>query len=117
MARYIHFKNKKPHLWSKDPDGEIVTKKILGNNICISYLYDPLDISIISLFYRKCGVFHRDGDKPAIIYYNEDGSIETCRYYKNGKLHRDGDKPSIICYKVDGSIEEEHYFKNGIQQY
>ena len=38
----------------------------------------------------KNGVYHRDGDKPALDF---DGFK---RWHQNGKLHRDGDEPAII---------------------
>ena len=53
--------------------------------------------------YYKDGKFHRDGDKPAVIY--SDG---TKFYYKNGKKHRDGDKPAAL--DLNGY---EAYYKNG----
>ena len=39
----------------------------------------------------KCGLLHRDNDKPAVI--NEHGSIS---WYQRGLAHRDGDKPAHI---------------------
>ena len=53
--------------------------------------------------YYKNGKYHRDGDKPAVIW--SDG---TTRYYKNGELHRDGDEPAVIY--PHGTKE---YYKNG----
>ena len=52
--------------------------------------------------YWKNGVLHRDGDKPAVIY-----SSGTEKYYKNGKFHRDGDKPAMI------TTYKKEYRKNG----
>ena len=48
-------------------------------------------ISSNKIEYRKNGILHRDGDKPAVIY--NDG---TMFWYKEGKIHRDGDKPAVI---------------------
>jgi hypothetical protein len=56
-----------------------------------------------TLQWLKNGKFHRDSDKPAVIY--PDG---TLLWYKNGEYHRDGDKPAWIW--ADGSLAWE---KNG----
>ena len=56
-----------------------------------------------TIYFYKNDEFHRDGDKPAIIYLNG-----TQKYYKNGKSHRDGDKPAVIY--PNGT---KHYYKNG----
>ena len=55
-------------------------------------------------YYYKNGKYHRDGDKPAVIY--SDG---TKIYYKNGELHRDGDKPASI-----DRYGSKSYWKNGV---
>ena len=52
--------------------------------------------------WRYNGKIHRDGDKPAIVYY--DGSTQ---YYKHGQLHRDGDEPAAI-----GTTGYRAYWKN-----
>jgi len=49
------------------------------------------------------GKYHRDVDRPAIIYSN--GSKH---WFKNGKRHRDGDKPAIIY-----SNGNKWWYKNG----
>jgi hypothetical protein len=56
-----------------------------------------------SLEWRKDGLVHRDGDKPARIYWNG-----TLVWFKNGQIHRDGDKPARIY--ADGAL---NWFKNG----
>lgn len=45
-------------------------------------------------------LIHRDGDNPAVIYWNKDLSSKRIAlnefYYIKGNRHRDGDKPAII---------------------
>ena len=47
------------------------------------------------------GVFHRDGDKPAIIDYENSRVIGEI-WYVNGHIHRDNDKPAVVIYNRDG---------------
>ena len=82
------------------------------------YTYEPYffeDGSISSEYWHKDGKLHREGDKPAFIWYHEDGSILQERWFKDNQRHREGDKPAFIWYREDGSIEEEHWFKDGIE--
>jgi len=51
----------------------------------------------------KDGNYHRDKDKPAIIYSNGD-----IAWFKNGEYHREKDKPAIIY--SNGSMT---WFENG----
>lgn len=51
----------------------------------------------------KDGLYHRDGDMPAMIFH--DGSRS---WYKNGKLHRDRDLPAVIDH--DGTLG---WYQNG----
>ena len=53
-------------------------------------------------FWYKNGKFHREEDKPAVIYYRGEK-----QWYKNGRLHRDGDEPAVIYY--NGS---KQWYKN-----
>lgn len=53
----------------------------------------------------KDGNLHRDGDKPALIWF--DG---RCDHYKHGMIHRDGDLPA--CYSPNGE-KPICYYKNG----
>lgn len=52
--------------------------------------------------WHKCGVLHRDNDKPAIILDNGDKF-----WYSNGKHHRGGDEPAKVF--VNGKKE---WYKN-----
>lgn len=53
--------------------------------------------------WHKDGVYHREGDKPALIeYYLHSGRIRTKQWSKNGVTYREGDKPAYISYSVDG---------------
>jgi len=56
-----------------------------------------------TMFWYKNGNYHRDKDKPAIIY--SDGDMY---WYKNGIQHRENDNPAIIY--SDGSMT---WFENG----
>jgi hypothetical protein len=56
----------------------------------------------------KC---HRDGG-PAVIDYNDDGSVAREEWFCNGKCHRDGG-PAVIDYNDDGSVAREEWFCNG----
>ena len=49
--------------------------------------------------------------KP-IFYTN--GSIYSEQWFKDGKKHREGDKPASIWYRKDGSVEREFWCKDGI---
>ena len=42
--------------------------------------------------WKENDVYHRDGDKPAVIY--ADGSRE---WWRHGRLHREGDQPAKVC--------------------
>lgn len=54
----------------------------------------------------KHGMLHRDGDKPAAYYPN--GEKPIC-YYKNDKLHRDGNKPArITSYSYEYWVDGKH---------
>lgn len=57
-------------------------------------------------WFYKCGVLHREGDKPAVEL--ADG---LRAHYNKGVLHRDGDKPAK--YNVNTGFEL--YVKNGIR--
>ena len=64
----------------------------------------------------KDGEPHREGDKPASVWYREDRSIMRKQWYKDGKRHREDDKPAVIWYrKDDGSIIREHWYKDGVE--
>jgi len=56
-----------------------------------------------SKFWYKNGWYHRDNNKPAVIYNN--GSMF---WHKNGKLHREKDLPAVIYYNGDMD-----WYKNG----
>ena len=59
------------------------------------------------------GFLYREGG-PAIIRYNEDGSIKCESWYINGVKHRE-DGPAIISYKTDGSIRHEEWYWCGLR--
>jgi len=53
---------------------------------------------------------HRE-DGPAVVWYNEDGSIDEERYYLDDKLHREGGAAAIT-YFENGNVSEEIYCIN-----
>lgn len=110
---YIWFKNGKESKRTADEAGEKLTLVKLPNGVEIKYEYS-VGGSIKAEEYYKNGERHRDGDKPAYIWYSDDGPIKNEKYFKNGKFHRDGDKPANIWYYDDGSIRSEKYYKNGV---
>ncbi len=57
-------------------------------------------------YYDKDGDYHRDNDKPAIIYPNE----LRIWWFKHGLLHRDRG-PAII----DNDSGNKWWYKNGIR--
>ena len=59
---------------------------------------------------------HREGDRPAVVWYLADGSVELEMFYKEGQLHREGDRPAWVRYRADGSVEQEEFWKKD-QQY
>lgn len=64
--------------------------------------------------------FHRRGDKPAYVQYNEHRRIIEERYYEKGILHRGTQEhrlPAIIRYYDDGTLFEERYFQHGKELY
>jgi len=64
----------------------------------------------------KEGLRHREGDRPAVVWYRADGSVEWEEFWKEGLLHREGDRPAAVSYRADGSVERESFWKEG-QQY
>ena len=60
-----------------------------------------------SVMYYFDDKFHRDGDKPAIIYFHSNGKIH--QYYKNGKHHRENG-PAIIRYNLQNKIISIEYY-------
>ena len=59
-------------------------------------------------------ILDREGDKPALIEYYENGRIRKETYYKENKIHREGDKPAVIKYTLDGNKKQELYMINGV---
>ena len=112
MKEYIWFKNGKEIQRSKDPEGKFITRKITGYNTHIKYYYYYGSLESESFF--KDDKLHREGDKPACIYYDKDGNVRVEYYYKNGLWHRDNDKPAAIRYYEDGDIET-YYYKDGVE--
>jgi len=63
-------------------------------------------------FYKE-DQLHREGDRPAWVWYRSDGSVEREWFYKEGQLHREGDRPAWVWYRSDGSLYSEWFWKEG----
>lgn len=64
----------------------------------------------------KEGKLHREGDRPASIYYRPGATGRwTFResFYKEEQLHREGDRPAVVEYRADGSVKWELFYKKG----
>jgi len=62
------------------------------------------DGSVSTEKFFKSNKIHREGDRPAVIYYRADGSVASETFYKSYKLHREGDRPARVWYRADGSV-------------
>lgn len=56
---------------------------------------------------------HRDDDLPAMIRYQENGSLMSQQWYRHGKLDRQHDQPAYIGYREDGSISFVSWYTHG----
>ena len=70
---------------------------IMNNNMCTIIYHPNGKIKIIQWFNDK-NELHRDDDQPALIRYNEDGSMKEEHWINNGVRYRDNDKPVVIIY-------------------
>jgi antitoxin component YwqK of YwqJK toxin-antitoxin module len=70
---------------------------------------------ISCLTFYKDSRIHHDDDRPAIIWYREDGTLISETYYKNNLVHRDNDRPAEIEYKECGEVNSETYWENGVE--
>ncbi len=89
---YAHYKNGLEHTVDDNPSSRHI---------------DSSD-SVTEL-YRKNGELHRDGDKPAEIVTDKNGSILKKSFYFGGILHRDGNKPSVIENLSEGHTTQIHH--------
>ena len=67
--------------------------------------------TLVSLEYKLNGELHRK-DGPAVISYNDDGSVDREEWYLNGQQHRE-DGPAVIDYDDDGNVSYERWYLNG----
>jgi len=98
---------------TKDPEGKLPIKEELPCGVSTYYKYYGGTDILMSVKSFKSGRLHRVEDRPAVVCYNRDGSVESKRYYKDGYLHRDGDKPAFANYNGDGGVEYEVHYKDG----
>ncbi len=47
------------------------------------------------------------------VSHRADGSVYQERFYKEGQLHREGDRPAWVWYRSDGSLYSEWFWKEG----
>lgn len=61
------------------------------------------------------GRLHRDGDRPALRHYYQDGGLLRETYYKHGIVSRDASKPAVIARVKNGKVSHEEYWLAGIK--
>ena len=98
--------------------GEDVTEESITDYIESIFLeivvtYRGNTNKVLANSWYKNGKYHRGNDKPAYVFYNDDGSISAELWFKDGKKHRDNDKPAVIDYREDGSVESKSWCKEG----
>jgi hypothetical protein len=71
------------------------------------------DGSVMWEEFRKEGQLHREGDRPAVVWYRADGSVEREEFFKEGQLQREGDRQARVSYRADGSVAWEQFWKDG----
>ena len=47
------------------------------------------------------------------VSHRADGSVEWEQFWKEGQRHREGDRPAVVWYRADGSVEREEFWKEG----
>lgn len=61
---------------------------------------------VSKIVFIKDGAAHRDGDKPARIFFDrETRRVLREEYCKNGTVCREDGKPAIILYNDNGNVE------------
>jgi antitoxin component YwqK of YwqJK toxin-antitoxin module len=60
-------------------------------------------------------ILHRDNDKPAIVWYFTNGNIQMEEFLVNNKVHRDNNKPAVVRYFENGDVDIEEYWVNGVK--
>jgi len=84
---------------------EIIEKFITKSNVPCKITYRK----------RDTGLYHNNGDKPAITCYNTYSKPTVEEYYIDGKRGRITDNPSIIYYDYKGGwVTREEYYINDI---
>tara|TARA_R110002033_G_scaffold167447_1_gene206589 strand:+ start:3867 stop:4724 length:858 start_codon:yes stop_codon:yes gene_type:complete len=74
--------------------------------------YETGNIRSISWF-DEYGLYHRDGDKPAVIdYYETPNTVMSKEYYWHGIHHRE-EKPAIKRWNINGVLFEAMWRKYG----
>jgi hypothetical protein len=100
-------------------DGEYTTKRWFNKyGEFHSFFEQPAVITINNLTnkfsqkqWSKNGDLHREGDNPAVIYWDKQGEISHLYFYKNGLVHRNKDLPAFSI-KYDKTIIKFWYKKN-----
>ena len=47
------------------------------------------------------------------VSHRADGSVMWEEFRKEGQLHREGDRPAVVWYRADGSVKREEFWKEG----
>ncbi len=61
-------------------------------------------------FWTSEGFRSRKEGKPAYMEYYPDGKTQRCHYMLEGKPYREGNKPVMEVYNEDGSLREESWY-------
>ena len=95
------------YLFYKNINGEL--HNLNGPAEILFYDKDLIKINAIS--YYVGGNRHREGDLPAYIFFNKDGSVQYESFHKIGRLHRDIG-PARIWYK-NGFMQDQEFWVDG----
>jgi antitoxin component YwqK of YwqJK toxin-antitoxin module len=66
-------------------------------------------------WFNKYGEFHSFFGQPSVITINNlTNEFWEKQWHKNGKLHREGNKPAVIYWNKQGEISHLYFCKNGL---
>lgn len=80
------------------------------------FLYNHFDHTYYdATVYIMDGKWHRSGDKPALVAYRKDKTVIMERWYVLDSSHREGGKPSMIWYYENGAVSRMEWWEKGEQ--
>jgi hypothetical protein len=99
-------------------------KKITNSHHALHSINDNparIDFENYRLEWYSEGRLHRDGDKPAVVTFTEDGCLLSLEWYYAGRQHRDGNRPAVIVYQHKDNCETpkklyREWWLNGVKQ-